>query len=126
MIRVVDGDTIVIDGGEKVRLIGVDTPETVDPRKPVQRFGHEASRFTLQLLLDQRVKLQFDQRRVDRYGRTLAYVYLADGRLANEEIIRNGFGYAYTKYPFAQPMMERFRAAEREAREVGRGLWAAD
>ena len=122
--RVVDGDTIVLDGGERVRLIGVDTPETVHPQKPVERFGKEASAFTRRLLEGRRVRLAFDQQRRDRYGRTLAYMYLPDGRLANEEIIRQGYGHAFTKYPFAQAMMERFRAAEREAREAGRGLWA--
>src|SRR5439155_26557732 len=94
VVRVVDGDTIVLDGDEKVRLIGVDTPETVHPRKPVERFGHDASAFTRRLLQGERVALGFDQQRTDRYGRTLAYVYLTDGRLANEEIIRQGYGHA--------------------------------
>jgi len=121
--RVVDGDTLVLEGGERVRLIGVDTPETVHPQKPVERFGKQASAFTRRLLEGRRVRLEFDQQR-DRYGRTVAYVYLADGRLVNEEIIRQGYGHAFTKYPFARDMMARFRAAEREAREAGRGLWA--
>jgi len=124
VVRVVDGDTIMLDGGERVRLIGVDTPETVHPQKPVERFGKQASEFTRRLLEGRRVRLEFDQQRRDHYSRTLAYVHLPDGRLANEEIIRQGYGHAFTKYPFAQEMMDRFRAAEREAREAGRGLWA--
>ena len=79
--RVVDGDTIVVRGVGRVRLIGVDTPETVDPRRPVEFFGREASAFTKRLLEGQRVRLEYDWERADRYGRTLAYVYLRDGML---------------------------------------------
>ena len=122
--RVIDGDTVVVDGIGTVRLIGVDTPETVDPRRPVQYFGKEASDFTKQLATGKRVRLEFDQDRTDRYGRTLAYVYLQpENLLLNAEIIRQGYGFAYTQFPFR--MMEQFRTLEREAREAGRGLWAA-
>jgi len=121
--RVIDGDTIVVEGTGTVRLIGVDTPETVDPRRPVQYFGKEASDFTKQLATGKPVRLDFDQDRTDRYGRTLAYVYLQpENLLVNAEIIRQGYGFAYTQFPFR--MMEQFRALEREAREAGRGLWA--
>jgi micrococcal nuclease len=120
--RVIDGDTIVVDGVGAVRLIGVDTPETVDPRRPVEYFGKEASDFTKQLATGKRVRLEFDHDRTDRYGRTLAYVYLQpENLLLNAEIIREGYGFAYTQFPFR--MMEQFRALEREAREAGRGLW---
>ena len=120
--RVVDGDTVVVSGIGTVRLIGVDTPETVDPRKPVQYFGKEASAFTARLLLRQPVRVEYDQQRTDKYQRALAYLYLTDGTLANSEIIRQGYGHAYLSYPFSQ--MDAFRAAEREAREAGRGVWA--
>lgn len=119
--RVIDGDTIVLDGGERVRLIGVDTPESVDPRRPVQYFALEASEYTRRLLQGKAVRLEYDVQRRDRYQRTLAYVFLGDGTLANEQIIRDGYGFAYVKYPFSR--MESFRAAEREARQNGRGLW---
>jgi micrococcal nuclease len=125
VVRVVDGDTIVLDHNEKVRLIGVDTPETVHPAKPVERFGHEASAFTTRRLQGQDVRLAFDQQRRDRFGRTLAYVCL-NGHLVNEEIIREGYGFAYVKYPYNAALMARFRAAEASARTAGRGLWAAD
>ena len=106
-----------------MRLIGVDTPETVDPRRPVGYFGKEASDFAKQLAMGKRVRLEFDQDRTDRYGRTLAYVYLQpENLLLNAEIIRQGYGFAYTRFPFR--MMEQFRVFEREAREAGRGLWA--
>jgi micrococcal nuclease len=119
--KVIDGDTIVLDGDERVRLIGVDTPETKDPRKPVQRFGEEAYLFTKSLVDGQYVRLEYDQERVDKYGRTLAYVYLQDGTLVNAEIIKKGFGFAYTKYPFKY--LEEFRKYEQEARETWKGLW---
>ncbi|NLH48650.1 MAG: thermonuclease family protein [Myxococcales bacterium] len=127
--RAVDGDTLAIqiDGHkDKVRLIGVDTPETVDPRKPVQYFGKEASAFTHKMADGKTVRLELDQASAatnhrDKYGRLLAYVFLPDGTLLNAELIRQGYGHAYTRYPFAK--MEEFRALEREAREAGRGLW---
>ena len=121
--RVVDGDTIVVRGVGRVRLIGVDTPETVDPRRPVERFGKEASAFTKRLLEGRRVRLEYDQDRTDRYGRTLAYVYLPDGTFANAEIIRRGYGHACTRFPFRH--RDRFRRIEREASAAGVGLWGA-
>jgi endonuclease YncB( thermonuclease family) len=121
--RVIDGDTIELTTGEKVRLIGVDTPETKDPRKPVQYFGKEATAFTQRLVEGKRVRLAYDQQRQDKYGRTLAYIYLEDGTFVNAEIITQGYGFAYTRFPFKY--LEEFRQLEREAREAGRGLWGA-
>ena len=119
--RVVDGDTIVVRGVGRVRLIGVDTPETVAPGRPVEFFGREAGAFTKRLLEGRSVRLEYDRERTDRYGRTLAYVHLADGTFANAEIIRRGYGHAYTRFPFRH--LDRFRQLEREARSAGRGLW---
>ncbi len=121
MERVVDGDTIIVEGVGRVRLIGVDTPETVHPNRPVEFFGKEASAFTKRLLEGKRVRLEYDQERTDRYGRTLAYVYLADGTFVNAEIIRRGYGHAYTRFAFRY--MDEFRQFEREARNNRRGLW---
>ena len=121
--RVVDGDTIIVQGVGRVRLIGVDTPETVDPRRPVECFGKEASAFTKRLLEGQRARLEFDRDRTDRYGRTLAYVYLPNGTFANAEIVRQGYGHAYTRFPFRY--LDEFRQYEREARQGERGLWGA-
>ena len=121
VIRVVDGDTIILNGKERVRLIGVDTPETVDPRRPVQYFGKEASAFTKRTVEGKRVRLEYDQTRKDRYGRTLAYVYLEDGTFLNAEIVKQGYGHAYTRFPFR--FLEEFRRYESEARKAGRGLW---
>ena len=115
VVRVVDGDTIILDANERVRLIGVDTPETVDPRRPVQYFGKEASAFTKRMVESKKVRLEYDQTRKDRYGRTLAYVYLKDGTFLNAEIVKQGYGFAYTRFPFRHK--EEFRRYEREARE---------
>jgi len=122
-VRVVDGDTLVLDGDERIRLIGVDTPESVDPRRPVEQFGKEAAAFTRRLAEGRRVRLEFDQERRDHYGRTLAYVYLEDGTFLNAVIIRQEYGHAYTRFPFRYS--DDFRAYEREARTQRRGLWAA-
>lgn len=120
--RVVDGDTVVLTDIGTVRLIGVDTPETVDPRRPVEAFGREASEFLKGWLTGQSVTLTFDQARVDRFGRTLGYLHLHDGTFVNAEIIRRGYGHAYTAFPFRH--LEEFRALERDARNDQRGLWA--
>lgn len=122
--RVIDGDTLVVQGIGTVRLIGVDTPETVDPRRPVQFFGKEASEFTRRMAQGRVVRLEFDGTRTDRYGRTLAYVYLPDATFLNAEIVKQGYGHAYTQFPFRY--LDQFRAYEREAREAERGLWAAE
>ena len=124
--RVVDGDTLLLQSGERVRLIGVDTPESKHPKKPVEYFGKEASAFTRRVVEEKRVRLEFDQANAarghkDRYGRTLAYVFLEDGTLLNAKIIKQGYGHAYTEFPFSR--MEEFRRLEREAREEQRGLW---
>ena len=121
--RVVDGDTIVVRDVGRVRLIGVDTPETVHPSRPVEFFGKEASAFTKRLVDGKRVRLEYDQQRTDRYGRTLAYVHLPDGTFVNAEIIRRGYGHAYTRFPFKY--LDRFRGLERDARRAGRGLWGS-
>jgi micrococcal nuclease len=127
VVRVIDGDTIVVEGGEHVRLIGIDTPETVHPRKPVERFGREASKYTHDHLQGERVVLGYDQANAhrkhrDRYGRLLAYVKRRrDGLDFNAQIVRDGYAYAETHYPFAR--MEEFRQYQREAREGSRGLW---
>jgi micrococcal nuclease len=128
--RVVDGDTVVVrlDGQSvKVRLIGVDAPESVDPRKPVERFARESAAFLRQLVEGKAVRLAYEPAgaRIDPFRRTLAYLYREpDGLFINREIVAKGFGHAYTKYPFQY--LEDFRAAEREAREKGLGLWGPD
>lgn len=126
--EVMDGDTIKVELAgyrDTVRLIGVDTPETKDPRKPVQCFGVKASEKTAEWVLGRQVRLEADPADSDRdkYGRLLRYVYLEDGRLLNAELIKEGYGFAYTLFPFGK--LEEFRRHEAEARSAGRGLWAA-
>ncbi|MDO8598614.1 MAG: thermonuclease family protein [bacterium] len=118
-----DGDTIVLEGGESVRYIGIDTPETVDPRRPVQCFGPEASKANKALVDGKRVRLVADVEDRDKYHRMLRYVYLQDGTFVNLELARQGFAPAYT-YPPNVAHTEEFRVAAREAREAKRGLWA--
>lgn len=124
--RVVDGDTIVVSGGERVRLIGVDTPETKDPRRPVGCFGKQASEFTAGLLpTGSRVRLVGDVEQRDRYQRLLAYVYrLPDGLFVNAELLRRGFGQVLTIPPNVAHS-EEFVAVSRQARDEARGLWGA-
>lgn len=123
----VDGDTIdVTIGGksETVRFIGIDTPETHDPRKPVQCFGEAAAAHTKALLEGKNVRLEPDSADSDRdkYGRLLRYVYLPDGTLVNAEIISDGYAFAYTVFPFTR--LSEFQALEQAARSANRGLWA--
>ena len=122
VIRVVDGDTLVLQNDERVRLIGVDTPETKHPTKPVEPFGPEASLFTKHAVEGKTVRLKFDREKRDRYQRLLAYVYVGDWCL-NEEIIRAGYSECVTRYPFDRTMKARFKLAESEARNSRRGLW---
>jgi micrococcal nuclease len=126
--RVVDGDTLLLGTGERVRLLGVNTPETVHPKKAVEAFGKEASAFTKRIVEGKLVRLEFDpvaNRRTDgkdKYSRTLAYVFLQDGTHLNAEIIRQGYGFAVSSSPPLKYQNE-FGRLEREAREQRRGLW---
>lgn len=125
--RVFDGDTIEVRlaNGEtqKVRLIGINSPEMDDERETVLFFAHMAKRFAFYHLYEKNVRLTFDWERMDKYGRTLAYVFMEEGTLFNEIIIKEGFAHAFTKYPFRDDMKTRFRKAEKEARRLNRGLW---
>jgi micrococcal nuclease len=128
VVRVVDGDTIhVLVGGrrEKVRYIGVDTPETHHPAKPVQCFGREASAFNARLVARERVRLVRDVEPRDRFGRLLAYVYRArDGLFVNAELARAGYARPLAITPDVRHAA-RLRALARAARQAGRGLWSA-
>lgn len=125
--KVVDGDTIDVDMNgvtKRLRLIGIDTPEVVDPRKPVECFGHEASKKASALLLNQKVKLESDSTQKDRdiYGRLLRYVYRKDGLFYNKWIIKNGYAHEYT-YIRPYKYQAEFKQAENYARENQLGLW---
>ncbi|OGE31888.1 hypothetical protein A2631_02060 [Candidatus Daviesbacteria bacterium RIFCSPHIGHO2_01_FULL_44_29] len=129
--RVVDGDTleVSISGGKKtVRLIGINTPETVDPRRPIQCFGNEASNETKRLALGRQVSLQKDVSETDKFGRLLRFVYikLDDGNFLflNDYLVRSGFAQVST-YPPDVKLVSRFKEAEAEAQAAKKGLWSA-
>lgn len=120
--RVVDGDTIELDNGQKVRYIGINTPETVDPRRAVQCFGHEASEYNKQLVEGKQVRLVKDVSETDKYGRLLRYVYLNDGTFVNLNLVENGFARVDT-YPPDVAHAKEFEAADKAARIAKIGLW---
>ncbi len=131
VVSVSDGDTIKVMMDKKIetiRLIGVDTPETVDPRRPVQCYGLEASNFTKKTLANANIKLESDFIAGDRdkYKRLLRYVFLEDGQNFNQVLIEDGYGHEYTYQSQPYKYQEAFKRSEQFARENSRGLWAPD
>lgn len=133
--RAVDGDTLQLAGGQRVRLIGIDTPEMHDSRKldkdarrskqdksVIQELGRRSFEFTRGLVEGRRVKLEFDVEKKDVYGRTLAYAFLEDGTFVNAEIVRQGYASLMT-YPPNVKYADLFLKLYQEARENRRGLW---
>lgn len=121
--RVIDGDTIEIESGQKIRYIGIDTPETVYPSKPVECFGKEASNKNKELVEGKEVKLVKDVSETDKYGRLLRYVWIGD-TFVNDYLVRYGYAYAST-YPPDVKYSEQFVQAQEEARVNSRGLWGS-
>jgi micrococcal nuclease len=120
--RVIDGDTIEIEGGDKVRYIGIDTPETKHPSKPVGCYGKEAEVKNRELVEGQKVRLEKDVSETDKYGRLLRYVYL-DEVMINEFLVKEGYAQA-SSYPPDIKHQDQFNDVERQAREEERGLWS--
>lgn len=123
--RVVDGDTIELENGQKVRYIGIDTPETVSPDKPIQCFGKEASDKNKALVEGKKIRLEKDVSETDKYNRLLRYVYLEDGTFINLQLVKEGFARSST-YPPDVKYQEEFKKADEEARTSSIGLWAPD
>ena len=124
VVKVIRGDILQIDRRgrlERVRLIGVDTPEAKDPRVPGRKAKQEALAFTQRLVMGKVVRLEHDHRRQDHFNRPLAYLYLDDGTFVNAEIIRQGYGFVYTRFPFRY--LEELQQLQHEARRTQRGLW---
>lgn len=126
--KVVDGDTFWVDNGtetgEKIRLIGIDAPESRKTgKKETGLFGKESKEFLIKLIGEKKVRLVYDIGRKDRYGRTLAYVYLENGVFVNEELLRRGYAFVMTIAPNVK-FADLFVKVQEEARENKRGLWA--
>ena len=130
VIRIIDGDTVeVMLGGneEAIRVIGINTPETVDPRRPVECFGKEASVKAQELLMGQSVLLESDdsQSNRDRYNRLLRFVFMPDGTDYGKYMIENGFAYEYT-YDTPYRYQAEYKSAQQKAQEEKRGLWSEE
>lgn len=126
--KIVDGDTFWVDNGTekglKIRLIGIDAPETRRTgKKEVGYYGKEATAYLTQLIAGKSVKLEYDVTKKDRYKRTLAYVYLQDGTFINAALVKNGYAVVMTVPPNVK-YAEEFVKLQQEARENNRGLWA--
>lgn len=121
VVNVVDGDTFTLDSGKVVRMIGIDTPETVAPGKPIQCYGKEASKKTEELIDGKTVKLEKDVSETDRYNRLLRYVYV-DDIFVNEYLVAEGYAKA-SSYPPDIKYQGKFTEAQRKAQEENKGLW---
>ena len=130
VIRVVDGDTIEIEGNIKLRYIGIDTPETKHPTKGVQCFGKEASNKNKELVEGKMIRMEKDVSETDKYGRLLRYIWLVEPHatksselFVNDFLVRQGYAYAST-FPPDVAYSKQFVVAQQEARENNRGLWS--
>jgi endonuclease YncB( thermonuclease family) len=122
--RVIDGDTLLLDNGARVRLIGADTPETVHPDRPPEPWGAEAAEFTRAFIGRRPVRIELDPHdRQDRHGRFLAYVWV-DSQMLNEELIRRGLARARLEFPYSEARKKVFREAQAEAQRARRGIWS--
>jgi len=119
--RVVDGDTVILERLGRARLIGVDTPESVRPDYPVEYFGREAAGFTRKSLEGREVTIEFGEERTDSHGRQLVYLYCHDGTHFNAQLIKLGYAFAYTRFPFKFKV--EFLKYEDTARRQGKGMW---
>ena len=129
VVRVIDGDTVVIQTGKEeltIRYIGIDTPETVKPNSPVECFGKEASKYNTMLVEGKNVQLEEDIKNTDSYGRLLRYVYVENDEgtliMVNKKLVEDGYAFAKS-YPPNVKYQEIFREAEAHAREKEKGLW---
>jgi micrococcal nuclease len=123
--RIIDGDTIELTDGRTIRFIGVDTPETKHPSKPVEKYGLEAAEYTKNQLKGEVLYLEYDVQEYDDYDRTLAYVFLADGTFFNAKLLAEGYARLLTVPPNVE-YVDLFTKLVKEARENNQGLWAAE
>ena len=120
--HVIDGDTLVLDGGARVRLLGIDAPEMERDGRPAEFLAHKAKGALAELTQGKRLRLEYDQLRYDHYGRLLAYLFLADNTMINAELVRQGLARVYFHAPNFR-YREVLLAAQTEALEAHRGLW---
>lgn len=124
VVRAVDGDTLLLEGDYRVRLLGVNTPETKHPDRPAEPWGEEAYHFTQSLVNRRSVTLEFDRERLDNYRRVLAYVYFEDGSMLNQQLIQRGMSPAIVTFPLRSDRKRLFEQSEREAQRNLTGIWA--
>jgi len=117
-----DGDTIVLANGKRVRYIGINTPEIDHANQRSQPFGYAAKTFNKQMVLNRKIRLEFDQERQDRYGRLLAYIFLPDGIFLNEHMLQKGYAFFLFRKPNLR-YRQRLLKAQQEAMNARRGLW---
>lgn len=120
--RVVDGDTIELTDGRRIRYIGINTPETKDPRKEVECYGQEAAEFNRQLVENKIVYLEKDVQDIDPFGRVLRYVWL-ENEMINHKLVAEGYAYSATYTPNVKHQ-EQLKQAQKEARLSDKGLWS--
>ncbi len=120
---VADGDTFTTTKGEKVRLLGINTPETRKDTKPAQPFGKKAKQALKKLIDGKQVRLTFDKEKKDRYGRTLAHIYTRNGLWINGEMVRQGLAHVYTFAPNTK-FANRLTSIEQQAIRNNRGMWS--
>ncbi|OAS19727.1 thermonuclease family protein [Paenibacillus oryzisoli] len=132
VVRVVDGDTMKVsfaDGGkvkeETIRLLLVDTPESVDPEKPVQPFALDASNYAKTMLTGKDVQLELDVSERDKYGRLLCYLYIGD-HMFNELLLENGYARVAYIYPPNVKYVDQFRAIQKAAQQKGVNIWSVE
>lgn len=119
--RVIDGDTIVIESGYRIRYIGINTPETKHPEKPVEYFGKEALEFNKNLVMGKEIILEYDAQKLDKYGRLLAYVYV-DGIFVNAKLAEEGYAQVFTMPPNIK-YVDLFLGMQKKARADKKGFW---
>lgn len=120
--RVVDGDTAVLEGGARVRFLGIDAPEMERDGRPAEYLAHQSKEYVADLIQGKTVRLEYDRERYDRYGRLLAYLFLPDGAMVNLAVVRQGLARVYSQAPNVR-YQETLNAAQQEAMAAGRGLW---
>ncbi len=120
--RVIDGDTAELEGGARVRFLGIDAPEMARDGRPAEPLAQQSKDYVVELIQGKKVRLEYDRERYDRYGRLLAYLYLPDGAMVNLLVVRQGLARVYSQAPNVRHQ-EALNAAQQEAMAAGRGLW---